>query len=118
MEPLGNRYFDPICPDIPVLHATDQEICAELTAKLTSQSIGTNAFSAQKIASMIVGSQHLRRLAVKYSDDINSILNCHGAAVMARAEQEFLSEMSAHRMTSTPCWPYVDGGRSCLIAAL
>ena len=93
MEQHGNRYFDRVCPDMPVLHAADQEICSELKAKLTSQSIGTTTFSAQKIASTIVGSQHLRRLAVKYSDDINSILNCHGATVMARAEQEFLSEM-------------------------
>ena len=84
MEPHGYRYFDPVCPEMPILNAADQEICAELTTKLTSQSIGNTAFSAQKIASMIVGSQHLRRLAVKYSDDINSILNGHGAAVMAR----------------------------------
>jgi glutamate-ammonia-ligase adenylyltransferase len=119
MEPHGNRYFDPVCPDMPVLHVADQEICAELTAKLTSQSIGTTAFSAQKIASMIVGSQHLRRLAVKYSDDINSILNGHGAAVMARAEQEFLSEMArasddAGAMLAIRRWR----GRSCLTAAL
>ena len=33
---------------------------------------------------MIVGSQHLRRLAMKHSDDINSILNGHGAEVMER----------------------------------
>ena len=65
MEPHGNSYFDTVCPDMPVLHTADQEICAELSAKLTSQSIGTTAFSAQKIATMIVGSQHLRRLAVR-----------------------------------------------------
>ena len=95
MEPHGNRYFDPVAQTCQVLHVADQEICAELAAKLTSQSIGTTTFSAQKIASMVVGSQHLRRLAVKYSDDINSILNGHGAAVMARAEQEFLSRNAA-----------------------
>ena len=119
MEPHGNRYFDPVCPGTPVLHAADQEICAELATKLTSRSIGTIAFSAQKIASMIVGSQHLRRLAVKYSDDINSILNGHGAAVIARAEQEFLSEMQrasddANAMLAIRRWR----GRSCLTAAL
>ena len=119
MDPHGNRYFDPICPGVPVLHAADQEICAELTAKLTSQSIGTTVFSAQKIASMIVGSQHLRRLAMKYSDDINSILNGHGSAVMERAEQEFLSEMQratddANAMLAIRRWR----GRSCLTAAL
>ena len=119
MEPPGNKYFDPVCPDMPVLHAADQEICAELTAKLTSQSIGTAAFSAQKIASMIVGSQHLRRLAVQYIDDINSILNGHGAEVMARVEQEFLSEMErasgdADAMLAIRRWR----GRSCLTVAL
>ena len=119
MEPQSNRYFDQVCPNTPVLNAADQEICTELAAKLASQSIGTTAFSAQKIASMIVGSQHLRRLAVKYSDDINSILNGHGSAVMARAEQEFLSEMArasddASAMLAIRRWR----GRSCLTVAL
>ena len=58
---------------------------------------------------MIVGSQHLRRLAVKHIDDINSILNGHGVEVMARAERNFYLKWSTHRMTPTPCWPYAGG---------
>ena len=95
MDPRGKKFFDSVCPDLPVLHGADQDIFAELAANLTSQTVGTSAFSAEKIASMIVGSQHLRRIAIKHSDDINSILNGHGAEVMARAKQEFLAEMAA-----------------------
>ncbi len=119
MDPCGKKIFDSVCPDLPVLHGADQDICAELAANLTSQTVGTSAFSAEKIASMIVGSQHLRRIAIKHSDDINSILNGHGAEVMANAKQEFLAEMAgasddADAMLAIRRWR----GRSCLAVAL
>ena len=94
MEPRGKRFFDSVCPDLPVLHVADQDICAELAANLSSQTVGTSAFSAEKIASMIVGSQHLRRIALNHSDDINRILNGFGAEIMERAKHEFLAEMA------------------------
>ena len=119
MDPHSKRFFDSVCPDLPVLQRADQDICAELATNLTGQTVGTSAFSAEKIASMIVGSQHLRRLALKHSDDINSILNGHGAKVMARAKQEFLAEMArtfneADAMIAIRRWR----GRSCLAVAL
>ena len=119
MDSRGERFFDSVCPDMPILHGADQDIYAELAANLTSQTVGTPAFSAEKIASMIVGSQHLRRIALKHSDDINSILNGHGADVMARAKQEFLAEMErasddAGAMLAIRRWR----GRSCLAVAL
>ena len=84
-----------------------------------SQTVGTTAFSAEKIARMIVGSQHLRRLALKHSDDVNSILNGQGSKVMACAKQEFLAEMArasdkASAMLAIRRWR----GRSCLAVAL
>ena len=119
MDLRGERFFDSVCPDLPVLHVADQDICAELAAILTSQTVGTSAFSAEKIASMIVGSQHLRRIAIKHSNDINSILNDHGAEVMANAKQDFLAEMAhasddADAMLAIRRWR----GRSCLAVAL
>ena len=119
MDPRGKRFFDSVCPDLPVLQEADQDICAELAVNLTNQTVGTSAFSAEKIASMIVGSQHLRRIAMKHSDDINSILNGHGAEVMERAKQEFLAEMArasddADAMLAIRRWR----GRSCLAVAL
>lgn len=119
MDSRGERFFDSVCPDMPILHGADQDIYAELAANLTSQTVGTPAFSAEKIASMIVGSQHLRRIALKHSDDINSILNGHGAEVVARAKQDFLAEMErasddAGAMLAIRRWR----GRSCLAVAL
>ena len=119
MDPRGKRFFDPVCPDLPVLQRVDQDICAELAAHLTSLTVGTSAFSAEKIASMIVGSHHLRRLALKHSDDINNILNDNESGVMARAKKEFLAEMAlasdnASAMLAIRRWR----GRSCLAVAL
>ena len=119
MDPHRKRYFDPVCPKLPILHADDQEICAELVANLTNQSVGTTVFSTEAIASMIAGSQHLRRIAVKHSGDINSILVGNGAEVMTRAEQEFLFEMEhacddASAMRAIRRWR----SRSCLTVAL
>ena len=94
MDRRGKRFFDAVCPALPVLREMNQDICAELAANLTNQTVGTSTFSAEKIASMIVGSQHLRRIALKHSDDINSILNGYGAKVMASAKKEFLTEMA------------------------
>ena len=93
MNPRGKRFFDTVCPDLPVLKEMNQDICAELAANLTNQTVGTSAFSAEKIASMIVGSQHLRRIALKHSDDINTILDGYGAKVMASAKG-VLAEMA------------------------
>ena len=119
MDSRGKRFFDSVCPNLPVLQDEDQDICAELSTNLASQTVGTSAFSAEKVTSMIVGSQHLRRLAMKYSDDINSILNGHGAEVIAHAKGEFLAEMGrasddADAMRAIRCWR----GRSCLAVAL
>ena len=119
MDPRRKRFFDPVCPDLPILREADQNICAELAANLTSQKVGTSAFSAERIASMIVGSQHLRRIALKHSDDINSILNGQGFEVMACAKKEFLAEMArasdaANAMLAIRRWR----GRSCLTVAL
>ena len=77
MDPSSKRFFDSICPNLPVLHGADQDIFAELAANLTSQTVSTSAFSAEKIAGMIVGSQHLRRLAIKHGDEINSIMSLY-----------------------------------------
>ena len=119
MDPHGKKFFDAVCPGLPVLREADQNICAELAANMTSQKVGTSAFSAEKIASMIVGSQHLRRLALKHNDDINSILNGHGTEVIGRAKEEFLAEIAwasndADAMLAIRRWR----GRSCLAVAL
>ena len=119
MDPHGKKFFDSVCPNLPVLHRGDRNIFAELATNLTSQTVGTSAFSAEKIASMIVGSQHLRRIAIKHSDEINSILSGHGTEVIARAKQEFLAEMAgasddADAMLAIRRWR----GRSCLAVAL
>ena len=119
MDPRGKRFFDSVCPDLPVLKEINRDICAELAGNLTNQTVGTSTFSAEKIASMIVGSQHLRLIALKHSDDINSILNGYGAKVIANARKEFLAEMarasdSASAMLAIRRWR----GRSCLAVAL
>ena len=93
MDTRQNRFFDPVCPALPVLHADDQQICAELADSLASHGVGTADFDSTIIASMLIGSQHLRRLALKYHADINDILAGQGSDVMARAEQDFRGEM-------------------------
>ena len=93
MSARGKRYFDSICPDMPVLHRNDHQICAELAARLTHQTIGNPPFGAETIASMIAGSQHLRRLALKHSKDIRSILNSRGAG-QRRAPSGVFDEMA------------------------
>ena len=74
MDTRQNRFFDPVCPALPVLHADDQQICAELADSLASHGVGTADFDSTMIASMLIGSQHLRWLALKYHADINDIL--------------------------------------------
>ena len=89
MHPRDERFFDLVCPDLPVLRRVDQDICAEIADNLTRKTVGTSKFSAEKIASMIVNSQHLRRIALKHSYDINGILDGHGAEIIARAKEDF-----------------------------
>ena len=119
MDTRQNRFFDPVCPALPVLHADDQQICAELADSLASHGVGTADFDSTMIASMLIGSQHLRRLALKYHADINDILAGQGADVMARAEQDFRDEMDkasteSDAMMAIRRWR----GRSCLTVAL
>ena len=119
MNTRQNRFFDPVCPALPVLHADDQQICAELADSLASHGVGTADFDSKMIASMLIGSQHLRRLALKYHADINDILAGQGSDVMARAEQDFRNEMDkasteSDAMMAIRRWR----GRSCLTVAL
>ena len=99
MDSRGKRFFDSVCPDFPVLQEADQDICAEVAVNLTSKTVGTTAFSAEKIARMIVGSQHLRRLAMTHSGDINSILN--GWSKVMERRTGILAEM-AHIQSAVP----------------
>ena len=54
MDTQQNRFFDPVCPALPVLHADDQQISAELADSLASHGVGTADFYGLKSISEFV----------------------------------------------------------------
>ena len=119
MDHQTTLFYDNVCPALPVADTADHDTVTELAKTLDSRGAGSPQFSPSQIASMVMPSQHLRRLIVKYSDDINAILDGAGATVITAAEQAFLQQMAtasteADALAALRQWR----GRSALTVAL
>ena len=93
------HYFDQICPNLPraepATKAVRDDFAANFAKKWPDHKIMQSGYSLYDLATMLVASPYLQRLALRHGDDVNAALGGDADKQIAIAKASFIAAMQS-----------------------